>query len=99
MVSSYDDMVIESERISLRANIIAWLCSWWIMAGFLIVPNAFISLEKSKILQTQPDLARRFDLLLPLLAAFCFLSGASGLCVLWRRFRHNYIWISNRLMM
>lgn len=92
-------MVIESERISLRANIIAWLCSWWIMAGFLIVPNAFISLEKSKVLQAQRDLARRFHLLLPLLAAFCFISGASGLCVLWRSFRRNYIWVSNRLMM
>ncbi|KAB5513528.1 hypothetical protein GE09DRAFT_630072 [Coniochaeta sp. 2T2.1] len=98
MVTPYNEMIIEADRISLRANIIAWLCSWWIMAGFLIVPNAFISLKKSSILQIEPGLARHLQVSLPIIAAVCFISGASGLSLLWRRYRHNYVWVSTRLL-
>ncbi len=98
MAPSYDEMVLESDRVPSKINIIAALCSWWIMAGFLVLPGAFISLEKSKILQAQPDLARHIHVALPLLAVFCFVSGATGICYLWMRFKNNYVWLPSHLM-
>jgi hypothetical protein len=99
MAISYTQMVLESDRVPSKVNIAAALCCWWAMAGFLVLPGAFTSLEKSKALQAQPDLEQHIKIALPLVAVFCFISGAGGICYLWRRFRHNYIWLSNRLMM
>lgn len=43
---SYNEMVLESDRISSCVSVCAAVCSWWSMAGFLVLPGAFISLEK-----------------------------------------------------
>ncbi|KAH8909468.1 hypothetical protein BR93DRAFT_392897 [Coniochaeta sp. PMI_546] len=98
MQLTYNEMVLESDRVPSTVNIIAALCSWWIMAGFLVLPGAFVSLEKSKILQAQPDLTQHIHVVLPLLGALSFVSGACGICYLWKRFRHNYVWLSSRLI-
>jgi hypothetical protein len=92
-------MVLESDRIPFKVNFGAAFCSWWIMAGFLVLPGAFMSLEKIKVIQTQPVPGQQHQVILTVLAACFFASGASGICYIWSRFRHNYVWLSNRLIM
>lgn len=98
MTTSYTNIVLESDRVSFRINFGAAFSSWWIMAGFLVLPGAFMSLEKTKVIQTQPVLGQQNQVILPVLAAFFFASGAGGISYLWSRFRHNYVWLSNRLI-
>ncbi|KAH8891474.1 hypothetical protein GQ53DRAFT_624487, partial [Thozetella sp. PMI_491] len=97
----YNEMVLEADRVSSRVTIVAAVCSWWTMAGFLILPGAFVSLSRSKLLQAQPDLTQHIQVTLPILAVLCFLSGAGVICFLWRKFhsKNNYVWLSNRLLL
>lgn len=48
------------------------------MAGFLVLPGSFLSLEKTTILQFQPDLGQHLQALLPITATLFHVSGLAA---------------------
>jgi hypothetical protein len=45
-LSRYDDMVLATERVPFWNNILAGFFSWLLLAGFLVLPGSFSSLDK-----------------------------------------------------
>jgi hypothetical protein len=85
---------VEAPKID---NLLAALCSWTTLAGFIILPGTFTSLETSEKLgnSTSGKLIQHAVKNTPLLAVgiICWLSGMIGSCFLWYRWRRNYIWL------
>jgi hypothetical protein len=45
-LSRYDDMVLATEHVPFWNNILAGFFSWLLLAGFLVLPGSFSSLDK-----------------------------------------------------
>jgi hypothetical protein len=96
----YLDMVKESREIPLRHHIAAAFSSWILLAGFILLPGTFASLDT---LELNDEVGRRLHSLgqnIPLLclAAVCCSLGVIGITFLWVRFRYNYIWLLDNIL-
>ena len=77
------------------------------MAGFLIVPGTFTSVEKSRFLKEEAKqnavanevLEKVKHASLLWIAFSCCIVGGSGLLWLWWRYRKNYVWLINKIFM
>ena len=49
----YIDMLLSLDSIPRSHNLFASFCTWILLAGFLIVPGTFTSMQKSKMIQEQ----------------------------------------------
>ncbi|KAH8744244.1 hypothetical protein F5883DRAFT_440117 [Diaporthe sp. PMI_573] len=103
MAQSYSRMVLESNEVGLRYNVAAAAASWFMLAGFFILPGTFTSIKRSTFLSSSED-GRRVQSavqnvpLLPV-AGLCYVVAVGGLCTLWRRFRANYIWVTQHILL
>lgn len=103
----YIQMVVQSDEVLWKINFLASASHWILLAGYLVVPGTFTSLKKSEDFGKTLEGNAAGDAVLnaiqnpPLLTTACFLF-AIGLCIMmclgWK-FRHNYIWLMNRLLM
>ncbi|PNH26930.1 hypothetical protein BJF96_g9740 [Verticillium dahliae] len=90
-------MSIRSNQIPTRYNVLAAICAWITLAGFIVLPNTFTSIEKSESLgrhyggQALQETVRNVQLL-PLAGVLCGI-GLSGSCWLWWKWRKNYVWL------
>ncbi|KAJ6070723.1 hypothetical protein N7467_012042 [Penicillium canescens] len=101
----YVRMIVESDEIPWKYNVLASAANWTLLAGYLVVPGTFTSLQKSDTLSD--DLANNVagDALLntiqnpPLLAISClfFVLGSVLIGWLFLEYKGNYIWLTNRL--
>lgn len=88
-------------------NVTASVANWVLLAGYLVVPGTFTSLQRSKKLeQALMDNGANKAVLNkiqnpPLLAIAClfFTTGAALLTWLCWKWRHNYIWLVSRVFM
>jgi len=95
--SQYADMVFE--EVPRTHNLLSGLFTWIILAGFVVLPGTFSALEGiqsnsgefEKVLHTMRHLP-----LLIIAFGFCGL-GACGMCLLWWRWSHNYVWLLNSI--
>jgi hypothetical protein len=105
--TEYMLMVLELENIHWCYNFLSSFASWVLLAGYLVIPGTFTTLQKSENLKSglQDDRAGKAILSTiqnpPLVAIACsFLSiGASIMVYLFFRWRHNYFWLINRLFL
>jgi hypothetical protein len=97
MQTPYMVMCIQADQARRRYTIGAAIFTWLVLAGYLVVPNTFTSLQSSKtlsdtkggqILQSTVQNVK----LLPLAGALCLI-GTVGSCWLWSRWRTNYVWL------
>lgn len=99
--STYDRMVLESNEIPFRKNLAAALCSWLMLAGFVVFPGTFSSLSRTNFLgNSEPGrLVQSIVRNMPLLwvAGICCVLGLTGLLWIWWTLRHNYVWLIGRI--
>lgn len=103
----YTGMLLNLDTIPWSHNLLASFSTWILLAGFLIVPGTFTSIEKSQVLQEHAkenaiaekilDEVKHASLLY--IAFTCCLLGSSGLLWLWWRWRTNYVWLINKIFM
>ncbi|KAE8330304.1 hypothetical protein BDV39DRAFT_202109 [Aspergillus sergii] len=101
----YIGMLLELQEIHWSYNFLAGIAGWSLLAGFLVIPGTFTTLQKSSAFEESLRQSNAEKLILdtiqnpPLVAmAWLFLGTGAGLMLfLFLRWRHNYIWLINRL--
>lgn len=99
----YMEMLLHLDSIPRIHNIAASLCTWIILAGFLVVPGTFNTFKDSDEFQSASEKSAIINSIsnVPLLyvsAAFCGF-GVLGCIWLWYRWRNNYVWLINRVFL
>ncbi|KAL4745465.1 hypothetical protein BDW72DRAFT_208186 [Aspergillus terricola var. indicus] len=103
--TEYVCMLLELQDIHWVYNFAASLANWVLLAGYLVVPGTFTSLQKSdsitdKLSQNNAEKAILETIQNPPLVAIAwsFLGiGIGIMSVLFYRWRRNYLWLINRL--
>ncbi|KAE8130729.1 hypothetical protein BDV38DRAFT_289375 [Aspergillus pseudotamarii] len=105
---------IETRYIQMLLEDIPWFYSiladaahWALLAGYLVVPGTFTSMQKSLTLNEDLKKTEAGQTILntiqnpPLLAIACFLMVLGALLMSWLSWerRNNYIWLINKLFM
>jgi hypothetical protein len=107
--TKYMEMLLHLDEIPRMHNILASLCTWIILAGFLVLPGTFTSFKNSEAFkQADKDDTNAVAHaiihsianigLLWLSGGFCGL-GAIGCLWLWFKWRYNYVWLVNRIFL
>jgi hypothetical protein len=95
-------MSVEANAPNLD-NFRAALYSWITLAGFIVLPATFTSLENSGSLsdsksgQIVQDVVQNVPLLA--IAGLGCLVGTVGSCWLWYKWRDNYVWLLARIFL
>lgn len=108
--SRYVQMLLHQDDIPLLHNILAAAFVWLLLAGFLVFPGTFTSLQQSVAKQghdahTIGDQAARLIVKsiknIPLLVIAAIMCGIASFGMLWLAFVHakNYVWLVNKLFM
>jgi hypothetical protein len=101
--SRYMVMCTQSHQARKRYTIGAALFSWLILAGYLVLPNTFTSLQSSNTLsgskggQLLQSTVRNVKLL-PFAGVLCLI-GVAGISRLWYKWRRNYVWLITYIFM
>ena len=99
----YMVMCTQSNQARKRYTIGAALFSWLILAGYLVLPNTFTSLQSSKTLseskggQLLQSTVHNVKLL-PFAGVLCLI-GVAGISRLWYKWRRNYVWLITYIFM
>ena len=101
----YIDMLLGLDHVSPLHNILASACVWILLAGYIVFPATFKSLQKSSF-DDKADTKLKAEALatarnLPLLyvAAVACGVGVLGSLWLWWKHRQNYVWVVNRIFL
>lgn len=103
----YVRMVFEADQVPWQHNVLASAAHWILLAGYLVVPGTFTSLQKSGAVQDELMESEAGELILdtiqnpPLLATACFFFVAGLMIMAWlyHDYCENYIWLINRIFM
>jgi hypothetical protein len=102
----YMDMLLGLDTIPTLHKIYAALFTWLLLAGYIVFPATFTTLnDSSKVAQAAANGTEvERDVLntvknAPVLyiAVICCIIGAIGMIALWWRWKHNYIWVINHI--
>jgi hypothetical protein len=102
-ITRYVKMCADANQIGKTYEICAQLSAWITLAGFVVLPSTFTSLENAsdldkivggKIVQKA---VQNVDMLGLASVLCCF--GIVGNCFLWYRWRDNYIWLNTRIFL
>ena len=103
----YISMLLSLDTIPRTHNILASVSTWILLAGFLIVPGTFTSLQKNAALAQAAaqnvvvgEVWERVQYV-PLLwiSGACGVLGLVGVGGMWWRWRGNYIWLVGKLFL
>ncbi|KAL4889247.1 hypothetical protein BDV59DRAFT_210439 [Aspergillus ambiguus] len=105
--TEYISMLLELDTIHWIYNVLASTANWALLAGYLVIPGTFTSLQNSsafedKILSIFQKKAILSSVQNPPLAAIAgtfFFTGLISMVCLYRRWIGNYIWVINRLFL
>lgn len=105
--SGYVRMIVEADEIPWQDNILASTAHWILLAGYLVIPGTFTSLQKSNTIHNGLAENEAGEWILntiqnpPLLATACilFVSGLAIMGWLFWEYRGNFIWLINRIFM
>ncbi|KAH6604855.1 hypothetical protein Trco_006562 [Trichoderma cornu-damae] len=108
--SRYVQMLLQQDDIPVLHNILASVFVWLLLAGFLVFPGTFTSLQKSVASKgdddgTLGDQAAKLFVNsiknIPLLVIAAVMCGVSavGMLVLTTKHAKNYVWIVNKLFL
>lgn len=101
----YIDMLLGLDQVSPFHNILASCFVWILLAGYIVFPATFTSLQKSAFddkadtrLKSQVLATARNIPLLYVAAVACGV-GVLGCVWLWWKHRGNYVWVVNRIFL
>jgi len=101
--TTYMNMLLALDSIPRLYNILASLFTWILLAGFLLFPGTFTSLRNNREELTNEVGRLVLDVVVhvPLftIGFVCSGIGAAGMCYLWWRWMHNYVWLVNRIFL
>lgn len=103
----YIRMIVEADEVPWQYNLLASAAHWILLAGYLVVPGTFTSLQKSDTVSKDFVESEAGEMILdkiqnpPLLAIACclFVAGLIIMAKLFWNHRDNYIWLINRIFM
>lgn len=101
----YEQMLLDEAPWYL--NLVAEFAHWALLAGYLVIPGTFTSLQKSDALEKSLDKTEAGKVILntiqnpPLVAIAVFLFALGAMLTAWLFWerKNNYIWLINRLFM
>ncbi|KAK7006197.1 hypothetical protein R3P38DRAFT_3037254 [Favolaschia claudopus] len=101
MDTRYVRMLLAIDSIPPLYNILASFFTWILLAGFVLFPGTFTSLQSNPELGalgvTAVNVVKHVSLYV--IAWVCTATGAIGMAWLWYRWRLNYIWCLNRVFL
>lgn len=105
--TQYEHMLRELDNIPWKYNFLSSFAGWSLLAGFLVIPGTFTSLQGSDKIQQGLSTSKTERAILdtiqnpPLVGIACSLLvvGAGTMAFLFFRWRNNYLWLVNRLFM
>lgn len=100
-------MLLDLDFIPWYFNIASGVANWVLLAGYLVIPGTFTSLQKSDTLNGSLSNTETGQAIIgtiqnpPILVIACSFLVAGAACMLWLFWerRDNYIWLINRLFM
>jgi len=102
--SRYMNMLLELDEIPWWHDILASLCTWLLLAGYVVLPGAFTSIRNSRVLSDEAGAAGKAIVKAAqtwpvlLVASICCAIGVSGMAWLWYSWRRNYVWLLNKII-
>lgn len=102
----YMDMLLAMDKIPRLYNILSSFFSWILLAGFIIFPGTFTSIQgldndaavaANHTASTIITSIKNIPLLI--VAGVCSGIGAVGMLWLWWRWRQNYVWLLNKIFL
>ena len=103
----YVDMLLGLDEVPRSHNLLASFSTWILLAGYIVVPGTFVSIEHSKALREGAthnhvehallDTVKHTSLIW--VASLCCAVGATGMIWLWWRWRQNYVWLINKIFL
>lgn len=101
--TKYNDLIVESYNTPEKFNILATASLWTLLAGFVVFPGTFTSLQNtSSLISSVPGrLVQHTIQNVPLLviAVFFFILGIVGIGWLWQQRRRQYLWLADKLFL
>ncbi|KAI9673504.1 MAG: hypothetical protein M1817_002968 [Caeruleum heppii] len=103
----YMGMLLDLDEVPKWHNILIAFCTWVLLAGFVIVPGTFTTLQKADAVKEGAGNNAVEHAILktvrnaPLLwiAGLCCVIGALGMVSFWIRWRNNYVWVISRIFL
>lgn len=101
----YMEMLLDLDSVPKWHNITVSICAWLLLAGFVIFPGTFTSIQNiNPEAEGYTDVERWIvthvrNLPLLVVAGVCCGIGALGMVAFWVRWRANYVWVGNRVFM
>jgi predicted histidine transporter YuiF (NhaC family) len=101
---NYTEMVVGVSDIKIQHSILAGICTWSLLAGYIVFPSAYGAVHNSHVLDKTGDVGKYIQTVadkIPYIfigSFFCCLSTA-GLLWLWWINRPNYIWVSRQIFL
>lgn len=101
----YMNMLLELDAVPRVHNMLASFFTWILLAGFIIFPGTFTSIQSLNVDDPSRSDAEKWILgrvkNVPLLviAGLCCGIGAAGMIWLWYRWHNNFIWLVNRIFL
>jgi hypothetical protein len=104
----YMNMLLAVDQIPRLHNIFASFFTWILLAGYIVFPATFTSIQKAEGVSSNNHTENAIkDAILktvknvPLLwvAGACCILGGLGMLWLWFRWRDNYVWLINRIFL
>ncbi|KAL4863561.1 hypothetical protein BDV12DRAFT_189606 [Aspergillus spectabilis] len=105
--TEYMHMLLDLDYIPWYYNMISSIANWVLLAGYLVIPGTFTSLQKSDMLNDDLSTSETGQAIVasiqnpPILVIACafLVMGLTGMVWLFWKRRDNYIWLINRLFM
>ena len=104
-LSRYDEKILEiDKKIGQWYFAAAGVFSWLLLAGFLVSPSTYASVQESNALNRAGEVGKSVmtavrNVPLIYVASFACLIGTVGLGLLWKKWRSNLIWVNRYLVM
>ncbi|KAG6828792.1 hypothetical protein H0H92_006731 [Tricholoma furcatifolium] len=104
MHTKYVNMLLALDTIPRMDNILASFFTWILLAGFILFPGTFTSLQNSQSAIANGEVGKEVlkavaHVPLFVIAFLCCGIGAAGMGYLWWKWMYNYIWLVNKIFM
>ncbi|KAH9965333.1 hypothetical protein BC827DRAFT_849708 [Russula dissimulans] len=94
----YTKMLADSDAVPLFDNILAGFFVWMLLAGFVVLPGAFNPLNNAINNSEFHQILSALHRIRKLVAGYaCCSIGMIGMCYLWFRWSHNYVWLLSNI--
>ncbi|PGG98659.1 hypothetical protein AJ80_09496 [Polytolypa hystricis UAMH7299] len=105
--TQYMGVLLQAEQIPLSHNMLTGFFTWILLAGYLVLPGTFTTLQKSAITESGGETGFAKEIVAraiqnpPLIGVgtTCCVVGAIGMVWLWARWHGVITWVINRLIM